>query len=80
MFVKTRIFAKDFFVLNKQFQKTMKTMETKTNQHQIVILTNPDQEKQKLPANLVVYLAAGAIAGVLLIFSLFLGIEMVFGL
>lgn len=55
-------------------------METKTNPHQIVILTNPDQEKQKLPVNLIIYLAAGAITGVALIFSLFLGIEMLLSL
>ena len=55
-------------------------METKTNQHQIVIITNPDHEKQKLPVNLLFYLAAGTIAGVAVIFSLFWGLEKLLGL
>jgi len=54
----------------------MKTMETKTNQNQIVITTNPDNEKQKLPLNLILTLAAGTIAGVAIIFGLFWGAEM----
>ena len=58
----------------------MKTMETKTNQNQIVITTNPDNEKQKLPMNLLITLAAGTIAGVAVIFGLFWGAEMLFSL
>ena len=55
-------------------------METKTNQNQIVIKTNPENEKQKLPLNLVITLAAGTIAGVAVIFGLFWGAEMLFSL
>jgi len=58
----------------------MKTMETKTNQNQIVIKTNPENEKQKLPLNLVITLAAGTIAGVAVIFGLFWGAEMLLSL
>ena len=70
-------FAKDKFVFFKQKQKTM---ETKANQNQIVITTSTENEKQKLPANLLVSLAAGAIAGVAIIFGLFWGAEMLLGL
>lgn len=55
-------------------------METKTNQNQIVIKTNPENEKQKLPMNLVITLAAGTIAGVAVIFGLFWGAEMLLSL
>jgi len=55
-------------------------METKTNQNQIVIKTNPENEKQKLPLNLVITLAAGTIAGVAVIFGLFWGAEMLLSL
>ena len=55
-------------------------METKTNQNQIVIKTNSENEKQKLPANLLLSLAAGAIAGFMLIFGLFWGVEVIFGI
>ena len=55
-------------------------METKANQNQIVITTKPENEKQKLPMNLVLSLAAGTIAGVALIFGLFWGVEMLFSL
>ncbi len=55
-------------------------METKANQNQIVITTSTENEKQKLPANLLVSLAAGAIAGVAIIFGLFWGAEMLLGL
>ena len=55
-------------------------METKTNQNQIVIKTKPDNEKQKLPVNLLLSLAAGAITGVALIFGLFWGVEVLLGL
>jgi hypothetical protein len=55
-------------------------METKVNQNQIVITTGSDDEKQKLPVNLILSLAAGAIAGVAIIFGLFWGAEMLFSL
>lgn len=55
-------------------------METKTNQNQIVIKTNPENENQKLPLNLVITLAAGTIAGVAVIFGLFWGAEILLGL
>jgi hypothetical protein len=55
-------------------------METKTNQNQIVIKTTPENEKQKLPMNLLISLAAGAVAGMALIFALFWGAEILFKL
>ncbi|MEE4285779.1 MAG: hypothetical protein V2I31_06510 [Mariniphaga sp.] len=55
-------------------------METKVNQNQIVITTSSEDEKQKLPVNLILSLAAGAIAGVAIIFGLFWGADMIFGL
>lgn len=55
-------------------------METKTNQNQIVIQTKPENEKQKLPLNLIITLAAGTIAGVTLILGLFMGVELLLGL
>jgi hypothetical protein len=55
-------------------------METKVSQNQIVITTSSDDEKQKLPVNLILSLAAGAIAGVAIIFGLFWGAEMLFSL
>jgi hypothetical protein len=58
----------------------MKTMETRTNQNQIVIKTDPENEKGMLPTNLLVTLAAGAIAGMAIIFGLFWGIEMLLNL
>ena len=55
-------------------------MESKTNQNQIVITTQSDDEKQKLPLNILITLAAGAIAGVVVIFGLFWGAEKLLGL
>ena len=55
-------------------------METKRNQNQIVITTLSDNEKQKLPVNLLFTLAAGAITGMAVIFGLFLGAEILLGL
>lgn len=55
-------------------------MKTKVNQNQIVITTGSDDEKQKLPINLLLALAAGAISGVAIIFGLFWGAEVLFGL
>ena len=66
--------------VNFRKQKTMKTMETKNNQNQIIIKTNTTDDKQKLPANLLLSLAAGAIAGVIIIFGIFWGAEILFGL
>jgi len=68
-------FAKDKFVFFKQKRKTM---ETKTNQ--IVITTSTENEKQKLPVNILLSLAAGAIAGMAIIFGLFWGAEMLLSL
>ena len=55
-------------------------METKTDQNQIVITTNSDNEKQRLPMNLLLTLAAGTIAGMVVIFGLFWGAEKLMGL
>lgn len=55
-------------------------MEIKTDQNQIVITTQSENESQKLPINLVLTLAAGTIAGIVLIFGLFMGAEMLLGL
>lgn len=53
----------------------MRIMETEANQNQIVITTKSENEKQKLPMNLVVFLVAGTIAGMAIIFALFWGAE-----
>jgi hypothetical protein len=53
----------------------MKIMETEANQNQIVITTKSENEKQKLPINLIVFLVAGTIAGMAIIFTLFWGAE-----
>lgn len=53
-------------------------METTTDQ--IVIKTNSENEKQRLPLNLLISLAAGAIAGMALIFGLFWGAEVLLGI
>ena len=55
-------------------------METKTNQNQIVIKTDAENEKKMLPANVLFTLAAGAIAGVAIIFGLFWAIEKITGI
>ena len=55
-------------------------METQTNQNQIVINTDPENEKKMLPAHMLISLAAGALAGVALIFTLFWGVEKLFGI
>lgn len=55
-------------------------METKTNQNQIIITTLSDNKKQRLPMNLLFTLAAGAIAGMAVIFGLFWGAEMLMNL
>ena len=54
-------------------------METRTNQNQIVITTS-DNENQKMPINLILTLAAGAITGMVIIFGLFWGAEKLMGL
>ena len=54
-------------------------METNANQNQIVI-TTAENEKQKLPINLILTLAAGAITGMVVIFGLFWGAEKLIGL
>ena len=55
-------------------------MEAKTNQNQIVITTISENEKQKLPMNLIFTLAAGTITGMVVIFGLFWGAEKLLGL
>lgn len=55
-------------------------METKVNQNQIVITTGSEDEKQKLPVNLILSLVAGAITGVAIIFGLFWGADLLFNL
>ncbi len=55
-------------------------MKTQTNQNQIVIKTDPENEKKMLPLNMMVTLAAGAIAGMAMIFTLFWGIEKLLGI
>jgi hypothetical protein len=55
-------------------------MKTETHHHQIVIKTTTDGDHQKLPVNILIYLAAGALTGVALIFGLFAGFEFLFSL
>lgn len=55
-------------------------METKTNQNQIVIKMNTENEKKMLPMHLVLTLAAGTIAGMAVIFTLFWGVEKLIGM
>ena len=54
-------------------------METKKNQNQITITMNSEDEKQKLPLNLIVPMVAGAITGTAIIFVLLMGAKMLFG-
>ena len=58
----------------------MKTMETKKHQDQIIITMNPENEKQKLPMNLIIPMVAGAITGTTIILVLLMGIKVLFGL
>ncbi|MFW6309581.1 MAG: hypothetical protein ACOC1D_00630 [Prolixibacteraceae bacterium] len=55
-------------------------METRTNQNQIIIKTNSENKRQKLPVNLLLSLAAGVVTGFVLIFGLFWGVEVLIGL
>jgi hypothetical protein len=55
-------------------------METERNHNQIIIRTSTKDEKQKIPVNILLSLAAGAIAGVMIIFVLFWGLKILFGL
>ncbi len=55
-------------------------METKTNQNQIVINTDPENEKKMLPLNMMFTLVAGAVAGMAMIFTLFWGVEKLLGM
>ena len=57
-----------------------KIIMEKKQHHQIVITTDNENKKEKFPLNLLVSLAAGAIAGVAAIFSLFWGIEILLNL
>jgi len=68
-----------FILLQKTFLSffilKITMMETKTVYNQIVIKTDVYKEKQKLPINILIYLATGALAGIALIFGLFAFIE-----
>ncbi len=55
-------------------------METKMNQNQVVIKMNTENEKKMLPMNLILTLAAGTIAGMAVIFTLFWGVEKLLGM
>lgn len=55
-------------------------METKTNQNQIIIKMNTENEKKMLPMNFIFTLAAGALAGMAIIFALFWGVEKLLGM
>ncbi len=55
-------------------------METKKNQNQITITMHSEDEKQKLPMNLIIPMVAGAITGTALILLLLMGIKFLTGL
>lgn len=55
-------------------------METKSNQNQIIIKMNTENEKKLLPMNMIFTLVAGAIAGMATIFGLFWGLEKLLGM
>lgn len=55
-------------------------MNADTQQNRIVITTGSEEGKERFPMNLLVTLAAGAIAGVTIIFGIFWGAEMLFNL
>ncbi len=55
-------------------------METKTNQNQVVIKMNTENEKKTMPMQLFLPLAAGTIAGMAIIFALFWGVEKLIGM
>lgn len=55
-------------------------METKKNQDQIIITMNSEDEKQKLPLNLIIPMVAGAITGTAFILILLMGIKVLFSL
>ena len=64
----------------KKPENKQKQMKSQTNQNQIVINTNPENEKKMLPLNMIFTLAAGAIAGMAMIFVLFWGAEKLLGM
>ena len=55
-------------------------MKSQTNQNQIVINTDPENEKKMLPLNMIFTLAAGAIAGMAMTFVLFWSAEKLLGM
>lgn len=55
-------------------------METKLNQNQVIIKMNTENEKKTLPMHFILTLAAGALAGVASIFTLFWGVEKLIGM
>ncbi|MDB4582686.1 hypothetical protein N9164_06010 [Draconibacterium sp.] len=54
-------------------------MET-TNENQIVITTASNTHRQRLPLHLMISLAAGSVAGVMIIFGLIWAAKMLTGL
>jgi hypothetical protein len=55
-------------------------METKKDQNQITITMKSENEKQKLPMNLIIPMVAGALAGTSIIFVLLIGAKVLFGI
>lgn len=75
---------KNFFIA---LQNTLRSflikeivMETNKSHNQIIITMSSDVKKQKLPLNLLISLIAGAIAGMVIIFGLFWGAEVLFNI
>jgi hypothetical protein len=68
------------FLKSKQIETKTRRMETKMNQNQIIIKMNTENEKKMLPMNLILTLAAGTIAGMAVIFTLFWGVEKLLGM
>ena len=52
----------------------------RTNENQIVINTTSSTSRQRLPLNLMISLAAGSVAGVMIIFGLIWAAKMLAGL
>ena len=52
----------------------------RTNENRIVITTASDNHKQRLPLNVMLSLAAGSVAGVMIIFGLIWAARILIGL
>jgi len=52
----------------------------RTNENQIIITTASEDHRQRLPLNVMLSLAAGSVAGVMIIFGLIWAIRMLTGL